>query len=182
MKTEKNVGDVAQCDSRIAQFLSGGYLPSFACAAGLCKTYSYPKLIYFGPSLDLLHSVLSSDGELLDEQPVPDQGVGYFDFLADYTVRFLTVDKNWHKGYFGYGYWFNGTWDFPALQIGWPNKQALPPWGKGLDIDRKFKQPLLDRDTSFKFREERNAAVFITCQALEGLPILCVVHNAEGDR
>lgn len=39
----------------------------------------------------------------------------------------------------------------------------------------------MDRDTGFKFREERNVAVFTTYQALESLPILCMVHEAEDD-
>lgn len=71
----------------------------------------------------------------MNEPPVPDQGVGYSDFLRDYAVRFLTVDKDWHKGYFGCDYWFGRTWDFPALQIMRPDKQALHPWGKRLSTD-----------------------------------------------
>ena len=96
-------------------------------------------------------------------------------------MRFLTVDKSWYKAYFGYGYWFNGTWDFPALQIVWPDKQALFPWEDDFNPNWKWGQPLLDRSLNFKFREERNVAVYTTRQVLEGLPILRVVHEAEGD-
>lgn len=39
---------------------------------------------------------------------------------------------------------------------------------------------MLDRNTNFKFREKRNVAVFTTRQVLEGLPILRVVHDADG--
>jgi hypothetical protein len=128
----------------------------------------------------LLHSVLWSGKELLDKQPSPDQSIGYPDFLGDYDVRFLTVDKGWYKDYFGYGYWFNGSWDFPALQIVWPDKQARFPWQEGFNPNWKWGQPLLDRDHDFKFREERNVAVFTTRQVLEGSPILRVVHEDDG--
>ncbi|WP_216726463.1 DUF4262 domain-containing protein [Hymenobacter siberiensis] len=164
----------------IAQFHGDGYSPSFAYTIGLFKTYGYPELICFGLNLDLLHSVLWSGKELLDKQPVPNQSIGYPDFLGDFDVRLLTVDKGWYKAYFGYGYWFNQTWDFPALQIVWPDKQALFPWDEDFNPAWKFGQPLLDRSVDFKFREERNVAVFTTRQVLEGLPILRVVHEADG--
>ena len=108
---------MAQFGFHIAQFRGDGYSPSFAYTIGLFKTYGYPELICFELSIDLLHSVLWSGKELLDKQPLPDQSIGYPDFLGDYDVRFLTVDKGWYKDYFGYGHWFNQTWDFPALQI-----------------------------------------------------------------
>lgn len=176
----KIISDVEQYGFHIAQFHGDGYSPSFSYTIGLFKTYGYPELICFGLNLDLLHSVLWSGKESLDKQPVPDQSIGHPDFLGDYDVRFLTVDKDWYKDYFGYGYWFNQTRDFPALQIVWPDKQALFPWEKGFNPNWKWSQPLLDRSLDFKFREERNVAVFTTRQVLEGLPILRVVHEADG--
>jgi hypothetical protein len=178
---KKIVSDVEQYGFHIAQFHGDGYSPSFAYTIGLFKTYGYPELICFGLNLDLLHSVLWSGKKLLDKQPNLDQSIGYPDFIGDYDVRFLTVDKDSYKDYFGYGYWFNGHWDLPARQIVWPDKQGIFPWEEGFNPDWKFKQPLLDRDSDFKFREERNVAVFTTRQVLEGLPILRVSHDAEGD-
>jgi hypothetical protein len=55
------------------------------------------------------------------------------------------------------------------------------PWEEGFNPDWKAGQPLLDRDSDFKFREERNVAVFTTRPVLEGLPILRVVHDTNGD-
>jgi hypothetical protein len=169
---EKIISDVERYGFHIAQFHGDGYSPSFAYTIGLFKTYGYPELICFGLNLDLLHSVLWSGKELLDKQPVPDQSIGYPNFLGDYNVRFLTVDKGWYKDYFGYGYWFNESWDFPALQIVWPDKQALFHWEADFN--------LLDRSLDFKFREEQDVAVFTTRQVLEGLPILRVVHEDDG--
>ena len=45
-----------------------------------------------------------------------------------------------------------------------------------------YRQPLLDRNADFKYRELRNLGVFTTRQWLEGRkPILRVVHDEEGD-
>jgi hypothetical protein len=178
---KKIISDVEQYGFHIAQFHGDGYSPSFAYTIGLFKTYGYPELICFGLDLDLLYSVLWSGKELLDKQPVPDQSIGHPNFLGDYDVRFLTVDKVWYRDYFGYGYWFNQTWDFPALQIVWPDKQSIFPWEDGFNPNWKYKQPLLDRSLDFKFREERELAVFTTRQILEGLPILRVIHNTDGN-
>jgi hypothetical protein len=40
---------------------------------------------------------------------------------------------------------------------------------------------LLDRNTDFKFYEERNLGVYTTRQAFEGDPILYIYHNEDGD-
>lgn len=178
---QKIVSDVAQYGFHVAQIAGDGYSPSFAYTIGLYKTYGYPELICFGLNLDLLHSVLWSGKELLDKQPQPDQRIGYPDFIGDYDVRLLTVDSEWHRDYFGYGIWFNQGQDFPALQIVWPDKQALYPWEAGFNPAWKAGQPLLDRNLDFKFREERNTAVYTTRQVLAGLPILRVVHDTDGD-
>lgn len=46
----------------------------------------------------------------------------------------------------------------------------------------KYKQPLLDRNTDFKFREEKNLGVFTNKQWMEdGHPVLHVVHDEYGD-
>lgn len=175
------ISDVSEYGFHVALFQGDGYSPSFAYTIGLFKTYGYPELICFGLNLDLLHSVLWSGKELLDQNSAPNLTVGYPDFIGDFDVRLLPVNKAWYRDYFGYGGWFNGGWDFPVLQIVWPDKQALFPWQEGFNPNWKWGQPLLDRNVDFKFREERNTAVFTTRQVLEGLPILRVAHDANGD-
>jgi hypothetical protein len=181
-KSEKRIlSDVKEHGFHIALYNSDGYSPSFAHTIGLYKTYGYPELICLGFSLELLHSVLWEGKRLLDKQPKPDPNVGYSDFLEGFDVRFITVDEDCYPDYFGYAGWFYKSWDFPALQVVWPDKQALYPWDEGFNSAWKTIQPLLDRNSNFKFREERNAAVFTTRQVLEGSPILRVIHEANGD-
>ncbi len=180
--TERRIiSDVGKYGFHIVTVLGDGYSPTFAYTIGLYKTYGYPELICFGLNQDLLHSVLWSGKELLDKQPALDQSLGYPDFIGEYDIRLLPVDKEWYKYFFGYGLWFSQGRDFPALQIVWPDKKALFPWEEGFNPSWKAKQPLLDRNLNFKFREERNVAVFTTRQVLEGLPILRVMHENDGE-
>jgi Domain of unknown function (DUF4262) len=181
-ESEKRIlSDIKEHGFHIALFNGDGYSPSFAYTIGLFKTYGYPELICFGLSLELLHSVLWSGKDLLDKQSSPDLAAEYPDFLEGYNVRLLEVDKARYADYLGYAGWFYGNWDFPALQIVWPDKKTLFPWQAGFNPNWKFGQPLLDRNTDFKFREDRNVAVFTTRQVLEGLPILRVSHETDGD-
>lgn len=181
-ESEKRIlSDVEEHGFHVALFNGDGYSPSFAYTIGLFKTYGYPELICFGLTLDLLHSVLWSGKRLLDKQSAPDESVGYPNFLEGFNVRFVKVDKVRYPDYFGYAGWFYDSWDFPAMQIVWPDKQALFPWKEGFNPDWKFSQPLLDRSSEFRFREERNLGIYTTRQVLEGLPILHVSHENDGD-
>lgn len=175
------ISDVEKYGFHVAIIPSDGYSPTFAYTIGLFKSYGYPELICFGLSQDLMHSMFWTAKELFDKQPSPDLTIGYADFIGDFDVRFLLVDKTRYTDYFGYGHWFYQGWDFPVLQIVWPNKQAIFPWDKDFNPDWKFKQPLLDRDDDFKFREERNVVAFTTRQVLDGSPILQVSHETNGD-
>jgi hypothetical protein len=81
----------------------------------------------------------------------------------------------------GYGGWFyNQTFNFPTYQLVWTDKEGKYPWEKEFNENWKFKQPLLDRNTNFKFYEERNLGVYTTQKTLEGNPILRVYHNKDG--
>jgi hypothetical protein len=175
------ISDVAKYGFHVGVISGDGYSPTFAYTIGLYKTYGYPELICFGLNPDLMHSMFWAGKELFDKQPNPDLSIGYPDFIGDFDVRLLPVDKARYADYLGYAGWFYESWEFPVLQIVWPDKQALYPWEEAFNPNWKAGQPLLDRDNDFKFREARNVAVFTTRQVLEGSPILRVVHEADGD-
>jgi len=179
---EKRIlSDMKEHGFHVALFNGDGYSPSFAYTIGLYKTYGYPELICFGFGLDLLHSVLWEGKHLLDKEPQPDQSTGYPNFLEGFDIRFVTVDEARYQDYFGYAAWFYKSWNFPALQIVWPDKNALYPWDENFNPDWKAAQPLLDRDNDFKFREDRKLGVYTTRQVLESSPILRVSHETDGD-
>jgi hypothetical protein len=157
------------------------YLPGFAYSIGLYKNYGHPEIICFGLSKELLGSLINTAQDLIKEGQKLTTDTLYSDFLEDFDVQFLKVDKEHLPDYMGYARWFYQSCDFPVLQLVWPDKESRFPWVEGFNTDWKFKQPLLDRNTDFKFYEERNLGVFTTKQVLEGAPILYVYHNEDGD-
>jgi len=68
------------------------------------------------------------------------------------------------------------------LQLVWADRENLFPWDHGFDESFVFRQPLLDRNTDFKFFEVRNLATITNRQHLEeDKPITYVIHEKDGD-
>ena len=166
----------------LIQIASDNYLPGFVYSIGLYKKFRHPEIICFGLNSEVAASTINyacdliKNGEIL----VPEQL--YKGFLEGYSIQFLEVDKDHYRDYVGFAGWFyDRNFDFPLLQLVWPDKARNWPWEPNFNYNWKFRQPLLDRNTDFKFYEERNLAVYTTRQAFEGEPILYVYHNEEGD-
>ncbi|WP_162946387.1 DUF4262 domain-containing protein [Chitinophaga barathri] len=156
-------------------------LPGFVYSIGLYKEFGHPELICFGLKPAVMGSILNHACDLIKKGETLTANRTYTGFLEGFEIRFLEVDKEYYQDYVGYAGWFyDMTFDFPLLQLVWPDKQHHFPWDPEFNPAWKFKQPLLDRSTDFKFYEERNTAVFVTKQALKGDPVLSVYHDEDG--
>jgi len=166
----------------LALLEADNYLPAFVYSIGLFKKFGHPELICFGLKTDVMAAILNHACNLIKNGARLKTNSLYSGFLEGYDIQFLEVDKNYYRNYVGYAGWFyDMTFDFPLLQLVWPDKHYNFPWDKDFKPEWKFKQPLLDRNADFKFYEERNLGVFTTKQAFAGDPILYVYHNEDGD-
>jgi hypothetical protein len=158
------------------------YLPAFGYTIGLQETFGHPEIIAFGLSTETLHRILNTAGELVREGQIIAAGPPYSDFFTGGKAVFLPVDSRNTADYFGYAMEFYGTREIPALQLVWTDRNHRFPWEDGFEEEFVFRQPLLDRNMEFKFREARNTAVFTTRQWIdENKSILRVVHDEDGD-
>jgi hypothetical protein len=158
------------------------YLPAFVYTIGIFKNFDHPELICFGLKAEVMASILNHACDLIKGGETLNPKKKYAGFLEGYDIQFLSVDKKFYPNYVGYAGWFyNMTFDFPLLQLVWPDKHHNFPWDTDFNADWKFKQPLLDRNIDFKFYEERNLGVYTTRQAFNGDPILYVYHNKDGN-
>jgi hypothetical protein len=178
---QRIIDDVEKYGCHLALLEADNYLPGFAYSIGLYKNYNHAEIICFGLPTEVLGAVLNDaktriqNGEKLETLKL------YEDFLEGYKVQFLEVAKEHFRDYLGYAKWFSGGWNFPAIQLVWPDKEHFFPWEEGFNAKWQFKQPLLDRNTDFKFYEPRNLGVYTTKHVLEGKPIRYVYHNNDGD-
>ena len=173
--------DIEAYGCHIVLIETDGYLPAFAYTIGLYENYGRPEIIVFGLKTELMGILLNHAQDLLRDNGVLLPNILYEGFIDGYPIQFLEVKDEHFPDYFGYGGWYRGNFDYPALQLVWPDKESKWPWEEGFDERWTRKQKLLDRDTGFKFYEAKDLAVFTTKQFLEGEPILFVYHNEDGD-
>ena len=158
------------------------YMPAFVYSIGLFKKFGHPEIICFGLNIDVMASIINHACDLIKNGEILITDKSYRGFLEGFPIQFIYVNKEYYQNYVGYaGLFYNQTFDFPLLQLVWTDKQNNFPWERDFNSNWKFKQPLLDRNTDFKFYEERNLGVYTTRQAFNGDPILYVYHNEDGD-
>jgi hypothetical protein len=157
------------------------YIPAFAYSIGLFQTYQHPEVICFGLAPEILQTLIQEAHKLVKQVKKLIPGHQFPDFLKGLNTQFLRVNPEYYPNYFGIAQQFYKPRNFPALQLVWPDKQNKYPWEAGFNADLKFFQPLLDRNTDFKFLEERGLRAFTTRQVLQGQPITYVYHNEQGD-
>ncbi|MDO4880423.1 MAG: DUF4262 domain-containing protein [Capnocytophaga sp.] len=183
MNTKKLLQDIEQYGFEVIMIPPTDYLPSFAYTVGLWKNYQSPEIIVFGLPVETMHIILNTvvNEEIKAGKPIK-TGSNYMDVLQDFPVQFLSVDKRNISDYFGQAIAFYQTANFPALQLVWPDNKGIFPFEKNFEESFIYLQPLLDRNADFKFREDRNRAVFTTSSWLENQSFINeVIHDQEGD-
>ena len=178
---ERIIHDVEKYGCHIAILEPDNYLPGFAYTIGLYKTFGHAEIICFGLPAKTMTALLNDACDIIRKGGSFVAGKLYEELLNDYNIQFLEVNKASYRDYVGYAGWFNGNFDFPLLQLVWPDKQHHFPWEENFNPDWQFLQPLLDRNMDFRFREKKNLGVFVMKQAFEGKPIVKVYHSHDGD-
>ncbi|MEN2399462.1 DUF4262 domain-containing protein [Flavobacterium sp. MC2016-06] len=157
------------------------YLPSFAYSIGLWQKYNHPEIICFGLSNSLLHTLINDVAEIIKKNESITEEKNYPEIFESGRAEFLKVHPDNILDYFGSAINFYEREDFPAFQLVWTDRNDKFPWEENFEEEFRYKQPLLDRNNNFKFREPKNLTTFTTKQWLEGKSIIRVVHDHDGD-
>ena len=179
---EKTKSDIEKYGLTVIAVEASDYLPSFAYSTGLWGNYKHPEIISFGLTVETLHTIINDVADLIKDGHVIETGKNYPDIFSNGRAEFLSVDKRNLGDYFGNAIDFYKSREFPALQLVWTDRKDKFPWETDFEEEFIYRQPLLDRNAEFKFREPKNVAAFTTRQWLElKTPITNVVHDEEGD-
>lgn len=129
-KARENVqSNIDQYGCHLTLVENGDYLPDFVYSIGLYQKYKHPEIICFGLKIEVIAGILNHARDLVAQGEIFVQGKLYDGFLEGYKIQFLEVDKSFYPDYVGYGGWFYGmNFNFPALQLVWPDKQGIFPW------------------------------------------------------
>ena len=167
---------------QVIMIKSTDYMPSFSYSIGLWKNYKHPEIICFGLSQDLGHAIINDVAEFIKNGESIQTSKSYLEIFKNGKATFLKVETNNIEGYFKVAISYYGNEKFPAIQLIWTDRNDKFPWEEGFEEEFIYKQPLLDRNVDFKYRESKNLATFTTRQWLEQQkPILRVVHDYDGD-
>ncbi|MGN6178882.1 MAG: DUF4262 domain-containing protein [Mucilaginibacter sp.] len=173
--------NVEEYGCHLALVEADNYLPAFVYSIGLFKNYQHPEIICFGLKTDVMGHLINHFKDMVKLGHSFEPSILYEGFLKDYPVQFVKVDQAYYADYLGYAGWFyDSTFEFPVLQLVWPDKEGRFPWESEFNPNFKFRQLLLDRNIDFRFYEERNLGVYTTKQAFEGEAILYAYHNSDG--
>ena len=179
---QKTISDIEKYGLSVIVIEATDYLPSFAYSVGLWGKYKHPEIISFGLTVKTLHAIINNTADLVKAGQTIEPGKNYADIFTNLKTEFINVDKRNQKDYFGYAIDFYNTVEFSALQLVWTDRKNKFPWESDFEEEFIYKQPLLDRNASFKFREAKNLATFTTRQWIElKSPIIHVVHDDNGD-
>jgi hypothetical protein len=178
----KIIQDIEEFDCHNVLIEDDGYLPAFVYSIGLYKNFNHPEIIVFGLNKDMMGRIINNIKDDIKSGQSFNPSITYSGIIEGFDVQFLEVEKENYQDYVGYASWYNKSpHDFPLLQLVWPDKENNWPWEESFNENWKFKQPLLDRNSKFKFYEEENLGVFTTYHVFDGKPILHVFHNEDGD-
>ena len=174
--------DIEEYGCHLTLIDADNYMPAFVYSIGLFKKFGHAEIICFGLKTEVMASIINHACDLIKNGETLTTDKSYRGFLEGFPIQFIHVDKKYYQNYVGYaGLFYNQSFDFPLLQLVWTDKQNNFPWDKDFNPDWKFKQPILDRNTDFKFYEERDLAVLTTKQAFIGDTILYVYHDEDGN-
>jgi hypothetical protein len=178
----KTRSDIEKYGLAVIMLEATDYLPSFAYSIGLWEKYKHPEIISFGLTVKTLHAIINDVADLIKGGQIIETGKNYPDIFSNGRAEFLSVDKRNLSDYFGYAIDFYNSREFPALQLVWTDRKDKFPWETDFEEEFTYRQPLLDRNAEFKFREPRNVTAFTTRQWLDlKKPITHVVHDEDGD-
>ncbi|MGC4037010.1 MAG: DUF4262 domain-containing protein [Chitinophagaceae bacterium] len=174
--------NIAKYGLQVIMVSGSDYSPSFAYSIGLFETYKHPEIICFGLPNKLGHEIINDVAELIKNGETIKTYSNYSNIFRDSRAEFLPVDSRSVDDYFGAALNYYSEVNFPAVQLVWTDRNDKFPWEENFEKKFLHDQPLLDRNSEFKFREAKNLGIFTTRQWLDlNKPILRVVHNIDGD-
>ena len=71
-------------------------------------------------------------------------GKEYDDFLHGYACTFRDMPREKYRDYLGFAIWYYGGYDFPAMQLIYPDRYHRWPWEEGVHEEFRRRQPVID--------------------------------------
>jgi hypothetical protein len=142
-REQRAVGHVEQFGCHVIQVRGDGAGPAWTYTLGITDTCGKPEIITVGLKDETALRAVNYAADAL--RSGIDLTVGrHREIVGQVEVIFRTVDPKWVRELMGWAKWFNGGWDFPVLQLIYPDLENRFQWEEG--FTEYFRQPLLQAD------------------------------------
>lgn len=122
-----------------------GEAPGFLFTIGLWQIYNHPEVLLFAPSSDP-RDMGGSIQRLVERVRAGERfepGKSHEGFFNQYPGRFREIDRRWYPEFLGTAGGYYESFDFPALQLFWPDRQGRFPWESEFNRSLFSLQPIL---------------------------------------
>jgi len=117
--------------------------PGYAFTIGLYRAFAYPEVVLFGLPWEVTYGFLNNIGAAVKGGKRYEAGEEYHDLAVGYPAAFVAVDRGHYREYLGTAGWFYRGWDFPAVQLVYPDRHGAYPWDAGTAPGYWRRQPVL---------------------------------------
>jgi hypothetical protein len=115
--------------------------PGFAYSFGLYEEFNHPEIILFGLAGDTMQALINAIGRHVKEGATFSVGDTDSNLLEGYTCAFRAVHPRQFRVTCTWTLWFYEHYNFPVLQLFWPDKQNKLPWEDGFNEQLRSLQP-----------------------------------------
>lgn len=119
--------------------------PGYAFSVGLHHTHAHPEVILVGLPWEVSYRLITDIGAAVKEGRRYEAGREYDDLAEGHPSAFVAVDRGNYQEYLGTAGWFYRGWDFPVVQLVWPDRSGSYPWDAGAAPAYCRRQPVLGK-------------------------------------
>ncbi len=118
--------------------------PGYGFSIGLYRTFGHPEIILIGLPWETTHRFINSIGSAIEAGMRYEAGKQYDDVAEGFLSAFALMDVRHYKAYIGTAGWFYQGWNFPVLQLVWPDRDGVFPWEANAKPGHRTQQPILN--------------------------------------
>jgi hypothetical protein len=151
---KKLLDDIAKYGWHVMMVVETPETPGWAYSVGSYKGFGQAEILVFGLDLDLMHYMINTIGEGVQQGKSFEVDERYADLIEAYQCTLKTVNVKWYPTFMGFASWFYEGNDYPVLQCFWPDFEGRYPWDPEFDQQLKWAQPLLFHEEPITARAE----------------------------
>jgi Domain of unknown function (DUF4262) len=141
---ERTIANIEEYGCSVINVARTSYGLGWSYTIGIYDTCGKPEVVTVGLPPNTAHHALNEAARLLRSGAELTKG-RYRDLVGEVECEFRPVDPKWAAHLMGWAGWYYGGYDFPVLQVVYPDRENRFP--EDQNFDKVFAQPLMQPNT-----------------------------------